>query len=35
VRGALAHLDCVTIQGTVVADHVVFFAEVEDVILFP
>ncbi|WCB92263.1 4-nitrophenol 4-monooxygenase/4-nitrocatechol 2-monooxygenase, reductase component [Baekduia alba] len=34
VRGALAHLDCRAVEQTTVADHVVFFGAVEDVILF-
>jgi flavin reductase (DIM6/NTAB) family NADH-FMN oxidoreductase RutF len=33
IRGAAAHLDCVVAQSTEVADHVVFFAEVKDVVL--
>lgn len=34
VRGALAHLDCRAVEETAIADHVVFFGAVEDVILF-
>ena len=34
VRGALAHLDCRAVKHVEVADHFVFFGEVEDVILF-
>lgn len=34
VRGALAHLDCRPVEEIAIADHVVFFGEVEDVILF-
>lgn len=34
VRGALAHLDCGDVRELEVADHVVFFGAVQDVILF-
>lgn len=33
IRGAAAHLDCVLAEAIEVADHVVFFGAVEDVVL--